>query len=189
MIYRWMLVSIAIVCLVAGCGPRQKDKQEEEAAVETWQTAIDKYLVEELGSQYAPGEYCIPNSNYAVVVDQNPEDIQVLGDFWVFNYKMAGDTLKTVSGGNHPGKMHVRQDADGHFEVTAFDAVQDGADNDSSAREIFGDNYDAFRAAQANAVGREAGRKAAVQEFVSKNGLQARFYQDFGWPAVALEGE
>ena len=55
MIYRWMLVSIAAVCLVAGCGPRQQDKQEE-AAVETWQTAVDKDLVGTLGSQCAQGE-------------------------------------------------------------------------------------------------------------------------------------
>ena len=47
--------------------------------------------------------------------------------------------METVSGGNHPGLMHIKQTGN-DFEVTTFDAVEDGADNMSSAMKIFGMN-------------------------------------------------
>ena len=79
------------------------------------------------------------------VDERNADDILVWGDYWVFNYNQVGDTLKTVSGGSHPGLMHIRQ-TDNGFEVTGFDAVADGSDNLKTAKEIFGEKFDAFQA-------------------------------------------
>ena len=43
-----------------------------------------------------------------VEVDESDSaDVRVWGDFWVFNYNISGDTLKTVSGGDHPGLFHL----------------------------------------------------------------------------------
>lgn len=53
------------------------------------------------------------------VDERDVEDIKVWGDFWVFNYDQVGDTLKCVSGGSHPGLLHIRQTEKG-FEVTAL---------------------------------------------------------------------
>ena len=33
---------------------------------------------------------------------------------------------------------------------------------------------------------REAARKEQLQWYVRQHGLKIRFYQDYGWPAVAL---
>ena len=91
-----------------------------------------------------------------------------------------------VSGGNYPGKMHVRQIGDTHFEVTSFEPVGDGSNFTPTAKKIFGDKYDAFVAAQADDNKREALRKDSVIEYVRRNNLQVKFYQDYGWPAVSI---
>jgi hypothetical protein len=107
------------------------------------------------------------------------------GDFWVFNYDVAGDTLKTVSGGNHPGLMHLKK-TDKGFEVTGFDAVEDGAGNMESAKRIFGDNFDAFWELNSNQEKREDVRLHFIADYVKKHNLTVKMVQDYGWPAVAL---
>jgi hypothetical protein len=95
-------------------------------------------LINEFGKKYLKGEYCVPFQTVIGVDERNSEDILVWGDFWVFNYNLVGDTLETVSGGSHPGLMHIKE-TDTGFEVTAFDAVEDGSNNVPSAKRIFGD--------------------------------------------------
>ena len=120
------------------------------------------------------------------VDETNANDILVWGDFWVFNYNQVGDTLKMVSGGNHPGLMHVRQTENG-FEVTSFDRVADGSDNVPSAKRIFGDKYEAFQAFQSDDNKREQLRGEKLAEYVKKHNLSVTMYQDYGWPAKKLE--
>ena len=117
--------------------------------------------------------------------ESNMDDILVWGDFWVFNFDIAGDTLKCVSGGDHPGLMHVKKTENG-FEVTSFDAVADGADNMPSAKRIFGDKYDAFWEFNSNQEKREEGRLRTIAEYVKKHKLPVKLLQDYGWPAVEL---
>jgi len=186
-----MLLSAALVmCLAAGCrngkAVQAAEPEEETAPVENCFTAIDKYLTEEIGQNYAPGEYTIPTYSYTAVDDINPDDILVWGDFWVYNYNKTDDTLETVSGGNHPGKMHLKKDAEGHYTVTAFEQVEDGSGNLSSAQRIFGERYDEFQQAQANDEAREHARARAIAEYAQSKGLDVKYYKDFGWPAVEL---
>jgi hypothetical protein len=117
--------------------------------------------------------------------DVNKDDILMWGDFWVFNYNVAGDTLKTVSGGNHPGLMHLKK-TDKGFEVTSFDAVEDGAGNMESAKRIFGDNFDAFWELNSNQEKREDVRLHFIADYVKKHNLPVKMVQDYGWPAVEL---
>jgi len=186
-----MLLSAAVImCLTAGCGPKKSAENTETvteaSVVETCFTAIDKYLTEEIGQNYAPGEYTIPSYSYAVVDESDPDDIQVWGDFWVFNYNLSGETLETVSGGSHAGKMHLKKDADGHYTVTGFDQVADGSDNMPSAQRIFGEYFDEFSKAQSDSDAREQARAKAIANFVCDNDLKVKYYKDFGWPAVEL---
>ncbi len=147
---------------------------------------IDKYLVDSIGSQYSKGEICIPVSSIVAMDECNADDIKVWGDFWVFNFNQAGDTLKTVSGGNHPGMMHLRKTADG-FVVTSFDQVEDGSRNLESAKRIFGDKYDAFHAINSNDQVKDSIRTEAIANYVKAHNLPATMFQDFGWPAVKLQ--
>ena len=200
----WMLAAILVFCgtSMTSCGNKTAKQSENKAKTETPAqpeaevaekvvekptcfTAIDDYLVSQIGKDYSQGDVCVP-CVYVVSMDEsNPDDILVWGDFWVFNYELSGDTLKTVSGGSHPGLMHVKKTENG-FEVTSFDAVADGADNLPTAKKIFGDKFEAFSALNSDQERREEKRKQITADYVKKHNLSAKVLQDFGWPAVEL---
>ena len=147
--------------------------------------AISDYLISEIGAQYLQGELCVPALQ--IVAEQESDAAQTLvwGDFWVFWYNVCGDTLKTVSGGNHPGLMTLTDEA-GELTVTNFEQVEDGSRNLPSAKRIFGDKFDLFQAIQSNADVREAVRQHQLRDFIRTNELEVNFYQDHGWAAVEL---
>ena len=151
----------------------------------TYFSAIDRYMSEVFGKQYAEGEYCVPIHNIVAVDESNAADILVWGDYWVFNYNQVGDTLKCVSGGSHPGLMHLQQ-TDKGFEVTAFDQVEDGSSFLPTAQKIFGDKYEAFQAINSDDKKREKLRADVLSAYVKKHNLTATMYQDYGWPAKKL---
>ena len=151
----------------------------------TYFPAIDHYLAEQIGSQYAEGEHCVPFHSIVGVDERNAEDILVWGDFWVFNYNQVGDTLKCVSGGNHPGLMHICQTNNG-YKISAFEQVEDGSRNIPSAKKIFGDKYDAFQTINSDEQKREKLRTDVLTSYVKKHNLNVSMYQDYGWPAKKL---
>ena len=147
--------------------------------------AIYDYLTREIGAHYLQGDLCIPM--LMIVNEENGEDGSeyVWGDFWVFNYQIAGDTLKTVSGGSHPGKLTISE-ADGALYVSAFERVEDGAGNQPSAQRIFGTRYDVYQAIHANEKVREYVRAEQLRYYIRIHELNFHYYQDYGWPAVEL---
>ncbi len=181
-------VALMAIGVFYGCCNRnpKKDVHAEEPSTETYFTAIDKYLTEEIGSKYLQGEVCIPFHPYVEVDESNGDDILVWGDFWVVNYTVSGDTLKTVSGGDHPGKMHVRQTPEGHFEVTSFEAVGEGSEMEPSARRIFGEHFDAFLKSNSDEKHRENIRMDAVAAYVRDHQLPVKLVKDYGWPEVMI---
>ena len=145
--------------------------------------ACYKYMAEEIAPQYSEAEISIPTVEI-VHVDYTPEEeVVVYGDFWVENYNVNGDVLECVSGGNHPGVMHVSKS---DYTVTAFDQVADGDDFDSSAKELFGEHYDDFMAVYSDSDKRSEDRKITVSDYVNMNGLDINYYQDSGWDPVEL---
>lgn len=181
---------------VVGCGhlagadglveQLRKEGYDVEQVVPTYLAAIRRYLTSEIGSLYAEADYCVPLCQIVAVDESNAEDIRVWGDFWVYNYSLSGDTLQCVSGGNHPGLIHVRQTENG-FEVTGFDRVEDGSNFKKSARRIFGKKYKDFMAVQADDKKRERLRAEGLAVYVRNYNIPAACYQDYGWPAKALK--
>ena len=161
------------------CAYKFQKKEDDPMA------AIGRYMTE-IGSQYAAGELCIPYCLIAGTDEENPEDIRVWGDFWVYWYETAGDTLKCVSGGNHAGMMTLDY-KEGTFTVTSFVQVADGAGYTPSAKRIFRDYYDIFSNMHSNQDVREAVRREQLSEYIRFNDLPYRYYKDYGWPAVSLE--
>jgi hypothetical protein len=143
--------------------------------------AIDRYLTNSIGSKYAKGEHCVPIHSIVRVDERDAEDIKVWGDFWVFNYNLVGDTLECVSGGSHPGLLHIRQTENG-FEVTAFDQVEDGSRYLPTAKKIFGDKFNAFKIINSDEKNRERLRAEGLATYVKNNGIAATKYKDYGWP-------
>jgi hypothetical protein len=196
----WVMAAILIFCgtSMIGCGNKPAKEQPVETQAEIVQVeevvpdaelcnlAVTNYLENVIGKNYAEAEHCIPCPIIISTNDANKDDVLVLGDFWVFNYNISGDTLKTISGGDHPGLMHLKKNDSGFFEVTAFEAVEDGAGNLESAKKIFGDQFDAFWEINSNSEKREGLRLQFVADYVKKHDLTVKYLQDFGWPAVAL---
>ena len=156
------------------------------AGTDPAEAAVYKHLVEETSKDYEKADASIPVVNIIKVDNANPDDVLVYGDFSIYNYNIVGDTLECVSGGSYPGVMHLKKDGEG-YTVTSFDVVADGADFDSSARELFGDNYDAFTKVHSNDKARDELRKKIVSDYVKLNGLNVTQYQDYGWDPVQLD--
>lgn len=191
----WMLAAI-LICGVSmvSCGNKNaKEEAKEEPTqveqvvsdAELCKAAVNDYLVNVIGKNYAEAEYCIPSPFVISTNEGNKDDVLVWGDFWVFNYDISGDTLKTVSGGSHPGLMHLKK-TDNGFEVTNFEVVEDGEGNLESAKRIFGDNYDAFWEVNSNQEKREDIRLHFIADYVKEHNLPVKMVQDYGWPAVEL---
>lgn len=189
-----ILLFLAIAAILfSSCGNRKGGKNTAPAEPEAVQPvtdsyfqAIDRYFINEIAPQYAPASHCITYHDYAVVDDSNPDDIQVLGDFWVENYDIVGDTLMFVSGGNHPGKIHIKKDSEGNYFAPGLDAVGDGSEFLPTAKAIFGERFDDFQKAYSDNVLRENIRKAAISGYVLRNNLGVKYYKDYGWPAVKI---
>ena len=147
--------------------------------------AISDYLVKEIGVYYQQGELCIPTLMMVAEEDIDSVQARVWGDFWISWYNIAGDTLKTVSGGNHAGCMTLERQ-EGVLRITAFEQTEDGAGNDASAKRIFGQHYDVYQNMHSSQDVREAVRREQLQEYISRHQLPIRYYQDYGWDAVEL---
>ena len=100
--------------------------------------------------------------------------------------RLAAEALVRSNGLKPPlGLMHLKK-TDNGFEVSGFDAVEDGAGNRESAKRIFGDNFDAFEELNGNAEKREDIRLRTTADYVKKHQIPVTMLQDFGWPAVEL---
>ena len=196
-----MIIAFAALLTFAACGNKQEvapatevndtnnvSEQENNVSEQeiTYFPAIDRYLVDEIGKQYAKGEHCVPFHHIVAVDERNADDILIWGDFWVFNYNQAGDTLKCVAGGSHPGLMHVAQTENG-FKVKAFEQVEDGSNFLPTAKKIFGDKYDVFQAINSDEKNRETLRAEVLGNYVKNHGLSVTMYQDYGWPAKKIQ--
>lgn len=169
------------------CSDKSKNDGDAECCEAAAVSAVERYLVDEIAPCYAPGEVNIPVTIYSKVNESDPEDVTVLGDFWILNYNQAGDTLKCVSGGNHSGLLHLKKGEDGGYIVTDFEQVADGSDNLPSAQRIFGDLFDEYTAIHSNQELRDSIINCAITDFTIKNALDVNYYQDYGWPAIKID--
>lgn len=184
--------AFAVMIVLAACGNKKAATSAEEnyaaapAPAEDYYAAVERYLTEQIASQYSPGEYSVPVYQEVAVNDSDSTDIRIWGDFWVYNYNQVGDTLKCVSGGSHPGLMHICQKGE-NFYVTSFEQVEDGSRFLPSAKRIFGEYFEAFQIHHSDNDEHEMLRHDMLRAFVRDHGLSATKYQDYGWPAKELK--
>ena len=154
--------------------------------VKDYYAAVDRYLAEQIAGHYAPGEYSVPVYQEVAVDDSDSTDIRIWGDFWVYNYKQEGDTLKCVSGGSHPGLIHICQIGE-NFYVKDFEQVGDGSSFLPTAKRIFGEYFEAFQIHHSDGDEHESLRRDVLRSFVRDHKLSVTKYQDYGWPAKDLD--
>ena len=153
--------------------------------VKDYYAAVERYLTERIAGYYAKGEYSVPVYQEVAVDASDSTDIRIWGDFWVYNYKQEGDTLKCVSGGSHPGLMHVCQMGE-NFYVSNFEQVEDGSRFLPSAKRIFGEYFETFQIHHSDSDEHESLRHDVLRAFVRDHKLSVTKYQDYGWPAKDL---
>lgn len=142
--------------------------------------AMGDYLIREIGSQYMQGEFCVPT-----IIEVAQEANRFYCDCQVDWYKLIGDTLKGISGGNHSGCMTLVEH-EGAWQVTAFEQTIDGARYEASAKHIFGKHYDIYCNIHSNHSIGETCRLMQLRKYVRSHRLNAYYYQDYGWPAKPI---
>ncbi len=150
-----------------------------------YKEAISRYIVEGFGKHYEPADVSIPCVQIVAEETDDPEDIRVIGSYWIFNYDLNGDTLECVSGGSYPGCMHLKQTADGYV-VTSCDVAADGGDYADSMKEICGSWYEKAMEVVSDDVTREEVRTQTIAGYVLENELPITKYKDYGWDPVEL---
>ncbi len=196
----WMMAAILICgigCFVSCSGNADANKAAVDSTAvadsaksgDVVMDAINKYLVDSIGAHYTQGDMCIPVIMMTCSDGMKNDSVYMWGDYWVFNYKVAGDTLKCVSGGDHAGKMLLTKNENGEFQVVSFEQVEDGHGNQESAKRIFGEYYDALQAVNGDENYREKARAGAIADYVKANNLPVKYYQDYGWPAKEIPAE
>ena len=168
---------------VASTDTAAEDTAETEITEENVYAAISDYVLNEFGQYYDASDVSIPYLYIMDIDDSDTDDIKVYGDFWFYTYKINGDTLETQAGGSYPGCMHLSKSADG-LAVTRSEIVEDGSNWNDSAKEIFGDRYEAFIAGMDDNESREKERADQIAAYVKENGLEVTQYQDYGWDPV-----
>lgn len=179
-----------VVDEVTGDDESEKDDADvlpdyEYPGPESFFTELYDY-VEDFNKYYDEADVSIPCVRILEMDESDNSDIKVYGDFDIYNYNLDGDTLSCVSGGNYPGLIHVAMDDEGDYEVTGFDVVLDGNQFEASAKEIFGDKYDAFIKMNSDQDDREKVRAQIISNYVFANNLDIKYYQDYGWDKVEL---
>lgn len=142
--------------------------------------AMSAYLLSEIAPNYLQGELCVPT---IIIIAE--EEYRVWCDCWIEWYNLSGDTLNTISGGNHSGCMTLAEQ-NNIWSVTAFEQTEDGAGNIAGAKHIFGQHYDIYCNIHSNDNVREACRQLGLREYIHRHNIPAHYYQDYGWPAVEL---
>ncbi len=149
---------------------------------------VYEYMVDEMAERYDVPDDAVSVPVIAIVTTREGADgeTEVCGEFQIYNYEIQGDILKCISGGSHPGVMHIVKSGD-DYEVSKFDPVQDGGEFEPTAKELFGDEYDAFMKVYSDSDKMESIRAKTLADYVKANGLQVTKYQDEGWDPKELD--
>ena len=147
-----------------------------------------QYLIDELGENYETSDVTIPCPIIIKMDESDKEDIKIWGNFWIYNYKLNGDTLETESGGSYPGCIHMKDTGEG-YEVVDFEQVPDGSDSIPTAKKIFGKYYNDYVKSNEDTNANEATRAQIIANYVFANNLEIKAYKDYGWDPVELPEE
>ena len=134
----------------------------------------------------------IPSPNIIKYDDSDLNDIKVYGDFWIYGYVLVGDTFNNVHGGSFPGCMHL-ENKNGKFNVISFDVAEDGSNFDESIKKICNNEEELynkmFEAMDSTTDESINIRKEYIKMYRDEYNLDIKYYKDYGWRRVSIDGE
>ena len=176
---------------------------KQEALPEYKYTGSDKiirticeYMNKKDGFYSKDGEVLIPCPAIFDVDAKNEEDIKVCGNFWILGYIKDGNNLLSESGGEMPGRFHLKKNGD-EYEVVSFDGVGDGSYYGEDIKKICADpdgripsdylyniymEHTGFHKKELSYI-----RKAFLERYVEDNGLDVVSFQDKGQDKIMIE--
>lgn len=120
------------------------------------------------------------------------EDLIVFCNLWSYCYYRNGNTLECESGGESPARLRLHPDADapGGYRVIEDIRTGDGADYYEGIKEFckgypgMADKY--FNYDESTIDTRESIRTILIRMYVLDNGLDIKYYKDYGWDPVPV---
>ena len=125
-------------------------------------------------------------------VKQIDDDLMVFCNLWSYVYYQNGNTLECESGGESPARLRLHPDADapGGYQVIEDIRTGDGADYYEGIKEFckgypgMADKY--FNYDESTIDTRESIRTILIRMYVQDNGLDIKYYKDYGWDPVPV---
>ena len=143
--------------------------------------AICDWFYEDAVRHAERGKIWIPGFIIRHEDDKNGEHL-VFGNFWNYGYVRNGNMLEQTSGGEWPSCFHMKELADGSYQVVSVDRARDG---NLFAKDIkeFCKGY--FGLASKIMKNDTEERRAAASEYaamyVEQNNLDIEYIKEYGW--------
>lgn len=123
-------------------------------------------------------------------VKRKDDDLMVFCNLWSFIYYRNGNTLECESGGEAPARLRLHPDADapGGYQVIEDLRTGDGSEYDKGIKE-FCKGYPgmARKFFDYDGTEREEARTTLIRMYVQDNGLDIKYYKDYGWDPIAID--
>ena len=149
---------------------------------------------EEMGvDEYS--DYVIPAPSVYWVDYENPEDIKVYCNLWSNGYTKKGNVLFSESGGECPGRLHIRKSDTGGYEVMSFDRVGDGSNYAKDIKRICQDSFEPkllenmYYQDESKGTYWKHSRMVILARYIRVHPElnDVEYYQDYGWDPVKIE--
>lgn len=156
-------------------------------------SCIYKYT-EKIGSDLY-STYVIPAPSIYWIDEKDKNDIRVYCNLWSYGYQKKGNILFSESGGECPGRLHIKKSDTGRYEVTSFDRVGDGANYAKDISRICQDAFEPkwvekmYYEDTSKGTYRDYSRMVILAKYIQAHSQlsDVKYYQDNGWDPVKIE--
>ncbi len=143
--------------------------------------AICDWFYEDALRHAERGQIWIPGFIIRHEEDKNGEHL-VFGNFWNYGYKKNGSMMEQVSGGEWPSCFHMKELADGSYQMVSVDRARDGSLYAKDIKEFCKGYFGlASKIMKNDTEERRAAAKEYVAMYVEQNNLDIEYIKEYGW--------
>lgn len=131
------------------------------------------------------GGVLIPAPVIHAVVNEG-DDVIVFCNLWNFTYYQNGNTLNCEGGGEQPSRIKLIPDEKGGYKVSEHLTAGDGEQYSIDIKEFckgYGVSPDIYYDKNS---GLEQIRKELISMYVKNNGINIKYYKDYGWDPIEI---
>lgn len=113
----------------------------------------------------------------------------VFGNFHAEGFRLVGNILQSLSGGEMPACFHLKKQGDG-YRVVKVERVMDGGLMEQSIRKMtkgYPGLYEKFMDRDNEIRRWKKARKKYLRMYVREHDLEIKGYKDFGWDTVEID--